>query len=123
MSEYIRTKIYILNNYENYLINSYLCLTRIKSVHFLFILIEILLNIFQELDIFVNGLKLVNISNTDFNFNVVSLITREFEKLSSFVNLLSLIFIIAILDSLYLFIKLKKFKIIHIYLIIIINFL
>ena len=123
MSEYKRTKIYILNNYENYLINSYLCLTRIKSVHFLFILIEILLNIFQELDIFVNGLKLVNISNTDFNFNVVSLITREFEKLSPFVNLLSLIFIIAILDSLYLFIKLKKFKIIHIYLIIIINFL
>ena len=101
MSEYKRTKIYMLNSYDNYLINSYLSLIRIKTVHFLFILIEILLNIFQELDIFVNGLKLVNISNTDFNFNVVSLITREFEKLSPFVNLLFLIFIIAILDSLY----------------------
>ena len=123
MSEYEKSKKYELINTDNYLINSYLSLTRIKTVHFLFILIEILLNIIQELDIFVKGFNLVNISNTDFSFNIITLITREFEKLSPIVNLLILIFIIVILDSLYLYIKLKKFKIIHIYLIIIINFL
>ena len=123
MSEFKRPAKYKLINYDNYLINSYICLTRIKTIHFLFIFIEILLNIFQELDIFVKGFKLVNIPKNIFNFNIVSLITNEFDKLSPYVNLLFLVFIIVIFDSLYLFIKLKKFKINNIFLIIIINFL
>mgnify|MGYP003571295802 CR=1 FL=1 len=123
MSEFKRPAKHKLINYDNYLINSYICLTRIKTIHFLFIFIEILLNLFQELDIFVKGFKLVNKTKKYFNFNIVSLITNEFDKLSPYVNLLFLIFIIVIFDSLYLFIKLKKFKINNIVLIILINFL
>jgi len=121
MSEFKRSRAYELIKYDNYLINSYISLTRIKSIHFLFIFFEILLNIFQELDIFVRSLKLE--SKTDFNLNIISSITNKLEKFSPFVLLLILIFIIAIFDSLYVFIKLKNFKTNHIYLIIIINFL
>ena len=120
MSEFKRSRAYELIKYDNYLINSYISLTRIKSIHFLFIFFEILLNIFQELDIFVRSLKLE--SKTDFNLNIISSITNKLEKFSPFVLLLILIFIIAIFDSLYVFIKLKNFKTNHIYLIIINKF-
>ena len=121
MPEFKRSKTYELIEYNNYLINSYISLTRIKSIHFLFIFLEILLNIFQELDIFVRSLKLE--SKTDFNLNIISLITIKLEKFSPIVLFLLFIFIIIIFDSLYIFMKLKKFKANHIYLIIIINFL
>ena len=123
MSEFKSSNSYKSLKYDNYLINSYISLTRIKSIHFLFIFIEILLNIFQELDIYVRTLKQENSSKSDFNFNIISLITSKLEKLSPFVYLLLLIFIMFIFDSLYIVMKLKKFKINHVYLIIIINFL
>jgi len=123
MPEFKRSKKYRIIKNDNYFINSYLSLTRAKSVHFLFIFIEIFLNLFQELDIFAKGFKLVDISKIEFNYNIITLITSKLEKLSPLVNLLILIFIIVILDSLYIFIILKKFKIIHIYIKIIINLL
>ena len=122
MSDFKRSENFRLINHGNYLINSYISLTRIKSFHFLFILLEILLNIFQELDIFFKGFK-INVPKNDFCYNIVSLLTSEFEKISPHKNLLFFVFIIAISDSLYLFIKLKKFKINNIFLTIIINFL
>ena len=123
MSEFKTPKQYEFINSDNYLINSYLSLTRIKAIHFLFIFIEIFLNIIQELDIFVKGFKIGNLSKIDFNYNIISTIRNKFELLAPFVQLLILIFIIVIFDLLYIFVKLKKIKINHIYFIIIINFL
>ena len=123
MSEYKTSKQYELINSDNYLINSYLSITRIKAIHFLFIFIEILFNIIQELDIFVKGFKIENISKIDFKYNIISTIRNKFELLAPFVQLLILIFFIVIFDLLYIFVKLKKIKINHIYYIIIINFL
>ena len=123
MSEFKAPKHYKLINSENYLINSYLSLTRIKAIHFLFIFIEILLNIFLELDIFVKGFKMGNTSKANFNFNIISIIKNKFDLLEPPVHLLIVIFIIVVFDLLYIFVKLKKIKINHIYIIIIINFL
>jgi hypothetical protein len=39
-------------NSDNYFSNCYIHLTKIKQIHFVFILIEILLNIFEELETF-----------------------------------------------------------------------
>ena len=123
MSEFKAPKHFRLINSENYLINSYLSLTRIKAIHFLFIFIEILLNIFLELDIFVKGFKMANASKANFNFNIISIIKYKFDLLEPPVHLLIVIFIIVVFDLLYIFVKLKKIKINHIYIIIIINFL
>jgi hypothetical protein len=123
MSEFKAPKQYELIYRDNYLINSYLSLTRIKAIHFLFIFIEILLNILQELEIFAKGFKAGNISKIDINFNIISTIRNKLDVLPPFVNLFILIFIIVIFDSLYIFVKHKKVKINHIYLIVIINFL
>ena len=121
MSELKIPKEYKLINSDNYLINSYLSLTRIKAIHFFFIFIEVLLNIFQELDIFVKGFKVG--SKSDFSLNIITNLRNQFDSLLPFAQLLILIFIIAIFDLLYLFVKHKKIKINHAYLIIIINFL
>ena len=57
-------------NSDNYLINCYENLIKIKVVHFLFILIEILLNALQELEVFIRGFNAENATkkNTGLNF-------------------------------------------------------
>ena len=123
MSNLEMQKIFKEVNSDNYLINSYLSLTRIKIIHFLFIFIEIALNSMQELEIFLRGFKIENILKKNAGLNYLSYITDTFRKLPIVINLIIIIVLIVIFDLLYFFIKLKKFKIMHIHIIILINIL
>ena len=92
---------------DNYLINCYNFLFKSKAIHFLFILIEMLLNIFQEIDIYINGF---NSTKKQFRFNLISYITYQFNKLSSILKLLMLLLLIILFDLLYYLLGKRKFK-------------
>ena len=97
-------------NSNNYLVNSYRVLTRSKIIHFLFILIEIILNIFQELEIFIRGFKLENINKKNTGLNYVSFITNNFDKLEINIKLIIIIIYFVIIDFLYIFFEKKNYK-------------
>ena len=107
-------KISKLINSDNYFLNCYANLTKRKEIHFLFILIEILLNIFYELEIFIRGFQYQEISQKTIGLNILSSITNIFRKIPGLIAFIILIIFIAILDSLAFFIKIKKFKKSHI---------
>ena len=65
MSDLENLKISKIINRENYFINSYKNLTRIKFIHILSVLIEIFLNIFLELEIILRGFKSENITKNN----------------------------------------------------------
>ena len=106
-------------NSDNYLLNSYIHLTKINSVHFLFLLIEIIINIFQEIELFLNDFKIENRKKSRLNF--ISDIINKFKTISSFIKLFSVIIFMVIIDFLYLFITIKKIKIKNIGIIILVN--
>jgi len=110
-------------NSDNYLINCYENLTRIKAVHFLFILIEILLNVLQELEVFIRSFKAENIKKKNTVLNLVSLLTNIFNKLPAYGKIVIIIFYMFIIELLFYLIKKRKFKINHIYIKIAVNFL
>ena len=110
-------------NSDNYLINCYENLIKIKAVHFLFILIEILLNILQELEVFIRGFTAENITKENTGLNFFSLLTNIFDKLPTYGKLAIIIFYMSIIELLYYLIKIRKFKINHIYIKIAVNFL
>ena len=85
MSEFYVPKIYEKINSDNYLINSYEHLTQIKTVHFLFILIEMIINTIQELEIFLRDLSSKEIKNNVnyiyldlFNFLIICQLLLDF---------------------------------------------
>ena len=123
MSDLITSKIRNAINSDNYLINCYINLTNIKSIHFLFILIEIFLNLFQELELFINDFSLENATKKKFILNYNSLLIYYFNKIPQIAKLISIFIIILIFDLLYIFIKTKKFRKNNIFNIIIINLL
>ena len=102
-------KIYKEINTDNYLINCYNHLTKIKGIHFIFLLIEIFFNIILELETFIRGYKL-KIDNNNPKLNLVSIITIKFDRLHNIIKLIIIVLFILIFDSLYIIIKLKKFK-------------
>ena len=110
-------------NSNNYLSNSYKILTRNKIIHFLFILIESMLNIFQELETFIKVYKIENIKNKTLGLNYVSYFTTSFEKLKIYIRLSIIILFIIIIDFLYIIIKKYNFKTKSITKIIIVNLL
>ena len=120
MSGFFSPNIYKLINYDNYLVNSYKHLTKVKSIHFLFILIEIMINIFQELEIF---FKVFCSEEIHYSLNFISKISNHFDKLSIKAKLIILILYIIIFDSVYITLKLKKFKRNYIIFIILVNIL
>ena len=103
-------KIIIEINTNNYFINSYYHLTKIKGIHFVFTLIEILLNISLELEIILREYKFDNNSS----LNLVSYITKKFINIKNGIKLIIIIIYIFINDAFYFFIKIKKFKNKHI---------
>ena len=115
-------KIYKEITSNNYLSNCYNHLTRIKIIHVLFLSIELLLNIIQELETFQRDYKLENISVNN-NLNLISSITIGFDKISTLVKLIIVIVYILLFDALYFFLRFKKFKIKHIRLSILANIL
>ena len=121
MSDLENLKISKIINHENYFINSYKSLTRIKFIHILFSLIEIFLNIFLELEIILGGFEEENITKKNTGLNYVSFITINFNKIHRLIRLAIMTSLILIVDSLYLLIKIKKFKLSHMYIKIIVN--
>jgi len=105
---------------DNYLLNCYNHLIKKKEIHFLFIFIEIALNIFHELEIFINGFKL----NSSINNKIIALNINKFlKKISIIDKLLIVISSIIIFDLLYIFVKIKKFNIKNIIIYILVNVL
>jgi len=97
----------ITNN--NYLINAYQHLIKNKFVHFIFSLIEMLLNIFQELNIFFGQYNSEDKSiNVFMNYMIIK--TSKINNLSSFLKMLILFFYTLIFDLIYLFFKERKFE-------------
>ena len=121
MSDLENLKISKIINRENYFINSYKNLTRIKFIHILSVLIEIFLNIFLELEIILRGFKSENITKNNTGLNYVSFITNNFNKIQILIRLGIITLLILIFNSLYLLIKIKKFKLSHMYIKIIVN--
>ena len=97
-------------NSDNYFINCYENLTRIKLVHFLFKLIEILLNVLQELEVFIRGFKAENITKKNTGLNSNSLLTNIFDKLPTYGKLAIIIFYISIIELSYYLIKKESSK-------------
>ena len=108
-------------NHENYFINSYKSLTRIKFIHILSVLIEIFLNTFLELEIILRGFKSENITKNNTGLNYVSFITNNFNKIQILIRLGIITLLILMFGSLYFLIKIKKFKLSHMYIKIIVN--
>ena len=97
----------LYNNY--YLSNSYKYLIRSKAVHFMVTLIEILLNIIQELFIFLQGF------NTQKNtqkkiLKIISFIPEKIQGLTSITKLIVTILYILIFDAVYYFLGRNKYK-------------
>ena len=110
MSNFETPKISKEINSDNYLLNCYLNLTKIKEIHFLFILIEILLNIFYELEIFIRGFQFQKISEQKNRLNIFLSMTNIFQQVPKLIKLIILLLFILIFDSLAFFIKIKRFK-------------
>ena len=116
-------QIYKEINSNNYLSNCYRHLIRYKGIHFIFILIEILLNIFQEIEVFINDYKLDNALNNKPDINLVTYITLKFCKIKNIIKLIIIIAFIVIFDLLYTILKLKSIQIKHICFSILVNIL
>ena len=116
-------KLLIEINNNNYLLNCYNHLTRIKGIHFLFILIEILLNIILQLETILRGYKFDIDTKQISGLNIVTFITRKFNNISNKVKLIIIIIYIIICDSLFIFLKIKKIIIRHICISVIVNIL
>ena len=105
---------------DNYLLNCYNHLIKKKEIHFLLLFVEMSLNFFQELEIFIKGFKFNSSKNNKF---ILLNTNNILEKISIINKLLIIIFSIILFDLLYIFIKIKKFNIKHIIIYIIINVL
>lgn len=120
MSAFLSPSIYKIINCDNYLVNSYKLVTKAKSIHFLFILIEIMINIFQELEIF---FKVFYSEEIHYGLNFITKISNYFDLLSIKVKLIIIILYILFFDSIYITLKIKKFKRNYIIFIILVNIL
>ena len=120
MSEANIHNIYNKINPDNYLVNCYKHLTRIKLIHFIFILIEMLLNTLQELEIF---LKNFNSQEIKVQINYISNITNLFNKLEIVVKLIIIILIVIIFDTIFFLLKKKRLKKEYIIITILVNIL
>ena len=107
----------LFNN--NYLPNSYKYLIRSKSVHFTLILIEALLNIFQELYIFVKGYNLEKDKQLYF-YQFLIFIPEKIQNMPLIFKILIVLIYILGFDAIYYFLgkiecKKKKIHIVILY--------
>ena len=107
MSEFYIPKIYEKINSDNYLINSYEHLTQIKAVHFLFILIEMIINTIQELEIFLKDLSSKEIKS---NVNYISRFVQLLDNLKIVIRILIIILFMFIFDFIFVYLRKKRFK-------------
>jgi len=112
-------KIYKIMKSNNYFSNCYRILTRSKTIHFLCILIEMILNILQELELFVKMYK--NDENSSLNY--ILYITDIFDKLNANIKLMIMVPILVLIDITYYIYNKNNYKVKKIVNIIIINIL
>ena len=108
---------------ENYLSNCYRRLIRTKIIHFLFLLIEILLILTQEIDIFHREFEPKDHKEQKIIISPIILLVHKFGNFPGYINFIIIIFSILIFDSLYLFLCKNDIKKKNLFLSIIINFL
>ena len=106
--------------YNNYLVNSYKYLIRSQYVHFLISLIEILLNIIQELDIFLKDYIPEKPYQKKF-MNIVTFIPEKMKNLSMLIKIVIVLLYILIFDSIYYVLGKVRYKKKNIYFSIFIN--
>ena len=93
---------------NNYLVNAYKYVIKVELTHFITALIETILNIIQELNIFLHK------NNSDFNCNhhfldSILRFQNEINDLSTLIRLIILLVISSFFNMLYLFLSKKKF--------------
>ena len=108
---------------ENYLSNCYRKLIRSKIIHFLLLLIEMLLILLQELDIFNRGFQARYKTEGKIILNPIILLIHIFDNFAVHTNFLVISLSIIVFDSLYIFLCKTDFKDKNIFISIIINFL
>ena len=108
---------------DNYLSNSYRVLIRSKIIHFLILLIDILLILLQEIDIYNRGFKPRYKTKGKIIISPIILIIHIFDKFKTYINFLIIFLSMLIFDSLYIFLCRKDYKDGQLFLYIIINFL
>ena len=106
--------------YNDYLVNSYQYLIRSKHVHFLVSLIEILLNIIHELDIFLKGYTPEK-PNEKRIMKILTFIPERVQNLSMLIKALIVLLYILIFDGIYYYLGKKKYKKKNLYFTIFIN--
>ena len=106
MFDLIIPKIYKEINSDNYLINCYKHLIRSKVIHFFFILIEILLNIFQEIETFIKDFDTEKKTNDVKFFSFI----EQLYKIPVIAKIIILLFFIIVFDLLYIFLGKKNYR-------------
>ena len=102
---YLKNKFSQELNKDNYLSNCYNHLTRLKIFHFILLIYEMFLNLLYEVQTFAKGFQIQNVPNSNSNLGV-----GNFGNLSSLIKFVLSLFLIPIFDSIYIFLKLKKFQ-------------
>ena len=123
MSEADITTTYYKIKSNHYLSNCYRHIINSKIIHFLVIIIEVTLNIFQELDIILRDFSGLYKEEKYKQFNYINSIITEFNKLSNFIKLIIMIIFALIFDFIYIFLQRNNFAISRIHIMIIINIL
>ena len=108
---------------DNYFINCYRFLIRSKFFYFLLLLIEILLILLQEIDIFQRGFKPMYNTNGEIIISPIILLIKKFNNFPEYVNFLITVLSMIIFDALYLFLCRKDIRKNNIYYKILINLL
>ena len=101
-------------NIDNYLSNSYVHLTRLKVFHFLILLIETLLNIFYELEIYLEGFSSDSSSANNSSIKFIASMVNNITKPSNTSKLIMIIIFVVVSDFFCILIVVKKFKVYHI---------
>ena len=107
---------------ENYLLNSYRRLTRSKLIHFLLLLIDNVLILIQEIDIFLRGFKPRNKFENKIILSPIIILINKLDNYPQYIIFILLISSMIIFDLIYLFLCKNDIKKNNILLYIIINF-
>ena len=97
----------LYNNY--YLTNSYKCIIRSRTVHFLFALIEVLLNISQELYIFVTKYNLEQNAHKNL-FRFFLFFPEYIHNLTTVIKIILILFYVIVFIIIYFFLGKFKYK-------------
>jgi hypothetical protein len=82
-------------------------MAKAKAIHFLFLLIEIFMNIFQEIEL---DLKNASSDKIKVDLNYLREITVVFDKISIIVKLAVIILYILVFDIIYIILRIQKLK-------------